>query len=161
MVVVIMGVSGSGKTTLGEALARRTGGRFHDADDFHPDLNIQKMRGGTPLTEGDREPWLHALRHEIDAWLEQPGLSILACSALSAQSRVVLGIERPEIRLVFLDAPFDTIEARMRGRDHFMPVSLLRSQFEALERPEHALILDATAGPDALVEQVIADIQRR
>jgi gluconokinase len=155
MVVVIMGVSGSGKTTIGRALAHAAGGRFYDADDFHSEANIQKMRGGTPLTEADREPWLHALRLCIDAWLEQPGLSVLACSALTARSRALLGVGRPGVELVFLAATKAIIEARMRGRDHFMSPALLQSQFDALEPPEHALVLDASAPPDALVEQLL------
>jgi len=160
MVVVIMGVSGSGKTTVGQALAHAAGGRFYDADDFHPEVNIQKMRGGTPLTEYDREPWLRALRHAIDTWLEQPGLAVLACSALTARSRALLGVGRPDVRLVFLSGPRAAIDARMRDRDHFMPAALLQSQFDALEPPDDALVLDATDSLDALVEQALAFLAR-
>jgi gluconokinase len=160
MVVVIMGVSGSGKTTIGRALARAAGGRFFDADDFHSEANIQKMRGGAPLTEVDREPWLRELRQGIDAWLEQPGLSVLACSALTARSRALLGVERPGVRLVFLCATKAIIEARMLGRDHFMPAALLQSQFDTLEPPDHALVLDASASADALVEQTLEFLAR-
>ncbi|MGE5813653.1 MAG: gluconokinase [Acidobacteriota bacterium] len=156
MVAIVMGVSGSGKTTIGRALARAAGGRFHDADDFHSDVNIAKMRGGTPLSELDREPWLRTLRECIDRWLEEPGLTVLACSALTRRSRVLLGAGRPGVRLVFLRAPKAAIEARMRGRDHFMPPSLLQSQFDALEPPDDALVLDATAPPEILVEQALA-----
>lgn len=161
MVVVIMGVSGSGKTTLGRTLAEVTGGRFYDADDFHPDANITKMRAGTPLTAEDREPWLRALRLEIDRWLGQPGLSILACSALTARSRSVLGVDRADVRLVFLDAPRPLIEARMRARDHFMPVSLLDSQYQTLERPERAIVLDASKPAEALAQEVLAFLRGR
>jgi gluconokinase len=157
MVVIVMGVSGSGKTTVGGALAKAAGGRFYDADDYHSDTNVQKMRSGRPLTEDDREPWLRALRHDIDRWLEQPGLSVLACSALTTRSRALLGTERPETRLVFLRAPMGVIAARMQARDHFMPAALLQSQFDALEPPgDDALVLDATAPVDVLVGQVLA-----
>lgn len=155
MVVVIMGVSGSGKTTIGRALARAAGGSFVDADAFHSEENIEKMRGGTPLTEADREPWLRALRHAIDAWLEQPGLWVLACSALTARSRTLLGVGRPGVRLVFLNATKEIVEARMQGRNHFMPPALIQSQFDTLEAPGDALVLDVTDAPDALVERTL------
>lgn len=160
MIVIIMGVSGSGKSTLGRAVAVAAGGRFYDADDFHPTTNIQKMCSGEPLTEDDREPWLKALRREIERWMTEPGLTVLACSALTTQSRMLLGVGQPGIRLVFLDAPFHVIAARMRSRDHFMPVSLLQSQFETLERPADALVLDATAAPATLMQQVLEHVRQ-
>jgi gluconokinase len=156
MVVVIMGVAGSGKTTVGRALAEAAGGLFFDADAFHSEENIRKMRGGTPLTEADREPWLRVLRETIDSWLEQPGFRVLACSALTARSRARLGVERPGMKLVFLNATQEIVEARMRGRDHFMPLALIQSQFDTLEPPADALVLDVTAPPGALVQKTMA-----
>jgi gluconokinase len=161
MVVIVMGVSGSGKTTIGRAVAHAAKGRFFDADDFHSDENIRKMRGGTPLTEADREPWLRALRRRIDEWLEEPGLTVLACSALTRRSRELLGVGCPGVELVYLAATKDVIEPRMRGREHFMPPGLLQSQFDTLEPPEDALTLDAAAPPAILVQQVLDFIARR
>src|SRR5690606_32996091 len=101
-VVVVMGVSGSGKTTVGRALAARLGAEFHDADDYHPQANVEKMLAGVPLTEADRKPWLERLRGAIDSWLETGTTAVLACSALTARSRAILGTGREGVRLVFL-----------------------------------------------------------
>ncbi len=156
MVVVVMGVSGSGKTTLGTALAAAIGGRFADADDFHPAANIQKMRAGRALTEADRAPWLDALRSAIDGWLAEPAVTVLACSALTAQSRTRLGVGRPGMRLVYLHAPKALIAERMRARRHFMPPNLLDSQCATLEPPAagEALMLDARRPIEELVASV-------
>jgi gluconokinase len=160
MVIIVMGVSGSGKTTLGSALAARLDAHFLDADDVHPKANVEKMRSGVPLTDADREPWLRDLRLRIDAWLVQGTAAVLACSALTVRSREVLGTERPGIELVFLDAPKALIAQRMRNREHFMPESLAESQFAALEPPNGALTLDASAAPDALVERVLEALRK-
>lgn len=154
MVIVIMGVSGSGKTTVGQALAYDVGGTFHDADQFHSDANVEKMRRGLPLTDADREPWLQTLREKIDEWLPQPTLHVLACSALTSRSRRQLGTDRDNVRLVYLTGDAALIAARMREREHFMPAELLSSQLAVLEPPSHALVLDIEKPVPELVEQV-------
>lgn len=154
MVIVIMGVSGSGKSTVGRALARAIGARFHDADDFHPAANIEKMRNGQPLTEEDRGPWLLALRNGIDEWLTQTGVSVLACSALTVASRELLGVDRESVRLVYLRGSPELIRSRMRGRQHFMPPELLATQVATLEPPGRALTLDIDEPVEKLVERI-------
>lgn len=157
-VVVVMGVSGSGKTTVGRALARKIGAEFHDADDYHPPANVDKMRSGVPLTEADRKPWLECLRGEIDGWLERQTAAVLACSALTARSRAILGTSRDGVRLVFLQGSRDLLLERMRSREHFMPPALLDSQLATLEPPstDEALTLDAALPVATLVERAEA-----
>ena len=152
MVVVIMGVTGSGKTTVGRALAERLGWPFYDADDFHPAANVVKMRSGVPLTDADREPWLAALR----ALLLDLGSrdAVLACSALRRDFRARL-TDGLDAKVIYLKADPALILERVRARrGHFMPPSLVTSQFEALEEPEDATTIDAHLAPQQLVERI-------
>ena len=152
MVVVIMGVTGSGKTTVGRFLAERLGWAFYDADDFHPPANVAKMRSGVPLTDADREPWLEALRALLLGLVSRN--AVLACSALRRDFRARL-IDGLDIRVVYLEADPELIAERVRARrGHFMPSSLVSSQFDALEEPEGVMTLDAKLPPQALVEQI-------
>ncbi|MEO6060664.1 MAG: gluconokinase [Thermoflexales bacterium] len=155
--VVVMGVSGSGKTTIGRALASRLGWRFYDADDHHPASNVEKMRQGTPLTDEDRAPWLAALRRVIDASIENREPGILACSALKQRYRDVL--TGPRLRFVHLRGDLASIRARMEGRQHFMPVKLLESQFLALEEPVDAIVVDVTLSVEAQVDYIVAALK--
>jgi gluconokinase len=155
MVVVIMGVSGSGKSTVGRALARAIGARFHDADDFHPRANVEKMQSGRPLTDEDREPWLAAVGSAIEAWLAQPGVDVLACSALKRRHRRRLGIDRERVRLVYLQGPPGLIRARMENReDGLLAPDMLESQLAELEPPAEALTLDIEEPVDTLVARI-------
>lgn len=150
-----MGVSGSGKSTVGRALARAIGGRFHDGDDFHSPANVEKMRSGQPLTDADRGPWLTALRTAIDTWLTQPGVDVLACSALKRSHRRQLGVEREGVHLVYLQGSPGLIRARMEAReDGLLGPELLDSQLSDLEPPEAALALDIEAPVETLVAQI-------
>jgi gluconokinase len=106
MVIVLMGVSGSGKTTIGQWLAERLECVFHDADDDHPPANVEKMASGEPLTEADRHPWLETLRSRVRRWVDNGQDAVLACSALTKQSRAILGIDDPAVKLVYLSAFF-------------------------------------------------------
>lgn len=134
--IVVMGVSGCGKTTVGIALAEALGVGFHDADDFHSEANIVKMSQGTPLNDNDREPWLQSIVN-FSTTQCQSGISlIVACSALKKKYRDHLRELDYPVSYVHLQAPFEIIHERMKQRSgHFMPESLLRSQFEALEDP--------------------------
>lgn len=156
MVIVVMGVSGSGKTTIGQALAAAIGGEFRDGDDYHPPENIAKMASGVPLTDDDRAPWLAALRRLIDERRAAPGVLVLACSALTRRIRQRLGLDRDGIRVVHLEGSETLLAERMRARRHrhFMPPELLPSQLELLERPENALIVDASQPVDRLVAEI-------
>ena len=148
MVIVVMGVSGSGKTTIGRALAERLRWPFADADDWHPAANIEKMRGGTPLTDEDREPWIHSLNGIIRSWLGDGRNAVLACSALRSSHRQALRqgiLDGTSVRFVYLKGTYQEIDRRVRLRTgHFMPESLLKSQFGTLEAPDtsEALIID-------------------
>ena len=159
MVIVVMGVSGAGKTTVGRALAQAVGGGFLDADDYHPAANVAKMRGGDPLTDDDREAWLRALRSMIDARLPERGIFVLACSALTERIRGVLGADRDGVRVVFLNGPKELIRARMQGREHFMPATLLDSQIALLEPPPRALELDIRETPEELVARIVRHLR--
>lgn len=155
MVIILMGVSGSGKTTVGEALAAALGYRFEDADGYHPPENVEKMRQAIPLTEADRQPWLQALREAIEGWVERGEGVVLACSALTAGSREKLGVDRPGVRLVHLTGSMELIRDRLDARrGHYMPADLLASQFETLEPPERAIVVDIAPGPDTIVDRI-------
>ena len=150
-----MGVAGSGKTRVGRALADRLGWQFFDADDFHPLDNIARMRSGIPLTDVHREPWLEDLRARLLTVQAESANAVLACSALRSRFRERLRAGIPDLHYVYLRANRDTIAARLTGRSgHFMPAGLLDSQFETLEEPDDALLLDASEPPDVLVDRI-------
>jgi carbohydrate kinase (thermoresistant glucokinase family) len=163
-VAVMMGVSGSGKTTLGKALAERLGWVFQEGDDLHPPANIAKMKAGIPLTDADRAPWLARVEAWISDELRQGRSGVIACSALKRayRDRIVAG--RANVRLVFLKGERDLIAARLAHRHgHFMPPSLLDSQFAALEAPaasEHAIEIDISQPLDANVAKAAAELRR-
>lgn len=158
-IVVCMGVSGVGKSTIGRALATRTGGIFLDADDFHPAANKWKMEQGVPLQDADRWGWLDALNQALLRRAQEGVPLILACSALkkSYRERLVAGLR--DVSFVYLKAPPDTVRERLSGRaGHFMPATLLDSQFATLEEPGSgsALVVDARAPVGEIVDQVTA-----
>lgn len=137
-----MGVCGCGKTTVGEALAREIGCRFLDADDFHPQANVDKMAGGIPLTDEDRWPWLDIIVRELAQILARGEHAVLACSALKEAYRERLK-RAGDVRIVYLKGDQATIAARLASRQHkYMPPTLLPSQFAALEEPADALVVD-------------------
>jgi gluconokinase len=156
MVIIIMGVSGSGKSTIGEQLADATGGAFFDGDDFHPPANVAKMHAGIPLDDADRLPWLQRLRQLIEEQADKPAPSVIACSALKRTYRDILAPGGdPRVRFVYLQGSFELIAARLHARHgHFMPESLLRSQFDALEVPQDALTVDIAPPPEAIVTEL-------
>ncbi|MBS7700958.1 MAG: gluconokinase [Chelatococcus sp.] len=162
--IVLMGVAGSGKTTLGLALAERFGVAFYDADDFHPPANVAKMSAGIPLNDDDRAPWLERLAALLHDSIAEGRSVALACSALKRRYRDRLREGCPDILFVHQVGDRDMIAERMKRRtDHYMPPSLLDSQFAALELPdtdESVLTLDGTEPPDALVDKVVARLVR-
>lgn len=157
MIVVLMGVSGSGKTTVGKLLAVKVGWQFADADDFHPATNVEKMRQGSPLTDEDRSPWLRTLREYIDTVAERGENLVLACSALNHDYREYLTADNSKhVRYVYLQGSEELIAKRLaKRRGHFMPPSLLRSQFEALEPPQDTIRVDITASPAIIAETIM------
>ena len=141
--VIVMGVTGSGKTTVGKLLAERMKCSFFDADDFHPLVNVEKMRAGQPLDDADRLPWLEKLRDLIDDELRAGRSLVLACSALRQRYRHVLASSAGPVLFLYLKVRPETARERLKARaGHYMPASLVPSQFEALEEPEHAIVID-------------------
>src|SRR5215468_8137168 len=157
--IVVMGVSGSGKSTIASMLAQRLHWVYEDADWFHPKSNIEKMHHGEPLTDEDRWPWLHAIAEWIDAIRSAGGHGVVACSALKRAYRDILIGNRRDVRLVFLKGDRDLIARRIAARaDHFMPSTLLESQFAALEEPqadEHAIVVSIVPHPREIVEAIV------
>ena len=155
-----MGVVGAGKTTVGLLLAQKLGWRFADADDFHSAGNVAKMRSGTPLTDADRLPWLQAIATQIDQWRSSAVHGVVTCSALRRSYRDLLIGNRPDVRLVYLRGEQALIGDRLAARHaHFMPASLLESQFATLEEPapeEHAIDIWVGKPPELLVEDIVA-----
>lgn len=158
-IVVVMGVSGSGKTTVAAMLAGRLQWSFADGDDFHPPENIAKMHSGIPLDDDDRLPWLQAIAGQIDRWQAERRNGVIVCSALKRRYRDIILGDRPEVRLVYLQGERTLIVHRLAARQgHFMPKSLLQSQFDALEEPapeEQAITVWVGKAPAALVDEII------
>jgi gluconokinase len=158
--VIVMGVAGSGKTTVGELLAQRLRWNFFDADAFHPTENITKMANGTPLNDADRAPWLAALHALISASLEENRPAVLACSALKESYRQQLLEGNEGVLIVYLKGTYDLIWSRIAQRkDHYMKPQMLRSQFEALEEPTNALILDVALPVAEIVQGIVKCIE--
>ncbi|NUR49358.1 MAG: gluconokinase [Hamadaea sp.] len=160
--VVVMGVSGCGKSTVARRIAERTGFLFADADDFHSEENIERMRRGVPLNDADRGPWLNRLAWWL-AQQERLGVStVLACSALRRSYRDVLRSGAPSLDFVHLDGPMQVIQLRLAHRaGHYMPASLLESQYAALEplQPdEHGVVLNLAETPDELADDAIEQL---
>jgi|AP95_1055475.scaffolds.fasta_scaffold04421_4 gluconokinase len=155
LAVVLMGVTGCGKTTIGELLSRELGWVFLDGDDFHPEANVRKMAEGLPLTDDDRYPWLERLATVMGDRIDAGTGCILACSALKESYRKILAGGREEIRFAHLKGTQELIGRRLSGRKHrYMPASLLRSQFEALEESPDSLVVDITGAPQDAVWQI-------
>ncbi|WP_344529751.1 gluconokinase [Streptomyces albiaxialis] len=159
-----MGVSGSGKSTIGERLAARLGLPFEDADDFHPPENVRKMSAGQPLDDADRAPWLAAMADWLSERVRSDEGAVLVCSALKQRYRDRLRRASPALFFLHLDGSEELIAERLRGRKgHFMPASLLRSQFEALERlqeDERGAAVPVDGTPEETEEAAAAALKR-
>ena len=158
--IIIMGVSGSGKSTLATLLGKRLDCPFFEGDSFHSDANVEKMRGGIPLTDADRWPWLDMLGGVIGAAVRQDGVAVAACSALKRiyRDRLCAAIGAPT-RFILLEAGREELVRRLNSRPgHYMPASLIDSQLGILERPgadEHALALESTLTPSQEANRVL------
>jgi gluconokinase len=164
MVVIIFGVAGAGKTTVGKLLAEDRGWKFYDADDFHPQTNIEKMRNGQPLTDKDRQPWLERLRELILQCLAQNENAVLACSALKKKYRDQLRAS-PDVKFVFLRASRKRIEEQLKNRrGHFFDPNLLNAQFADLEEPkstEDAVTVELGGNPRDVACEIEAILRKR
>lgn len=155
--IVVMGVSGAGKSHVGRALAHALVWPFLEGDAFHSAENIAKMQSGQPLTDADRAPWLAALNHALQQRHAAGERVVLACSALKQSYREQLQQGGVSLRFVYLKAQPEALHARITRRSaHFMPASLLQSQFDALEEPADAIVMDALQPVDAIVAAVLA-----
>ena len=156
-----MGVSGSGKTTLGKALAQKLGWDFFDADDFHPPENIAKMTAGIALSDSDRAPWLAALHNQLLSTLKASHHPVLACSALRETYRTQLLEGTDGIVVIYLKGSYDLIWSRMSTReDHFMKPEMLQSQFDKLEEPKDAIVLDVEMSLENMIDTIIRKFEQ-
>ena len=152
-----MGVAGSGKTTLGKTLAQKLGWDFLDADDFHSVENVAKMTVGIPLSDSDRLPWLITLNHKLLSTLADNRHPVLACSALKETYRKRLLNGVADITIIYLKGSYDLIWSRMAGRDgHYMKSNMLQSQFDTLEEPQDALVLDIAQPIEEMLDTILA-----
>ncbi|WP_434975399.1 gluconokinase [Streptomyces mesophilus] len=157
-----MGVSGTGKTTVGRLLAAELGVPYAEADEFHSAANIEKMRSGTPLTDEDRWPWLDSL----GAWAaSRAGLGgVVSCSALKRVYRDRLRAAAPGVVFLHLSGSRELITERQSAREgHFMPASLIASQFEALEElgaDEAGVVVDVTPAPEEITAEAVAKLRK-
>jgi ribose 5-phosphate isomerase A len=158
-ILVIMGVSGTGKSTVARELAARLGWSFEEGDMLHPEANVAKMHAGIPLTDADRQPWLERVAAWIDAQRAKKQPGVITCSALKRAYRQIIIGDRPEVRLIYLRGGRDLIAEHLAGRrGHFMPASLLQSQFDTLEEPdpgEEPLTIDLGLPAGRLAEEII------
>jgi len=160
LVAVVMGVSGSGKSTIAARLAAELGWEYQEGDALHPPANVEKMKGGTPLTDADRLPWLRRIAERIDDWRAHGRSGVVTCSALKRSYRDVIAGDRPDVVVVYLAGSPELIKQRLaQRRGHFMPPALLDSQFAVLEEPaadEHAIVVDIAGTPDEIVNTILA-----
>lgn len=157
--IIVMGVTGCGKTTVGTLLAHRLGMPYLEADDFHPAANVAKMQTGTPLTDQDRQPWLASIAKRIAADTDR--LPVVSCSALKRQYRNLLRQADPRIWFLHLVIDEATAAQRVAARhDHFMPASLVASQFAVLEplQAEAGFTVDAVQPPQDIVTAAVRQL---
>lgn len=165
VIAVVMGVSGSGKTTVSALLAVALGCQFQEGDDLHPSENVEKMQGGTPLSDADRLPWLRKIAEKIDGWRARSESGVLTCSALRRSYRDIIIGDRLDVTLVYLKGSRDLIRRRMAARhEHFMPVALLDSQFATLQEPtldEHPITVDVGSRPIEIASEIVHQLELR
>ena len=156
--LVVMGVSGCGKTSVAEALSERMHARMIEGDAFHPRSNVEKMTAGTPLTDADRQGWLESLGRELAGAVDADDRVVLTCSALKLCYRDTLRAASPGLGFVFLQLSREAAAERVARRSgHYMPASLVESQFRDLEPPvrePRVLTVDATGSLHAIVDSI-------
>lgn len=155
-----MGVAGAGKSVIGSALARALGVPFLEGDHLHPPANVARMRAGVPLSDEDRHGWLLAIAGHLQRAASQGTGLVVSCSALRRRYRTLLRDGAGDVQFIFLSGPPSLVSTRLAGRtDHFMPQSLLQSQFDTLEPPEPdegAWIVDIAEAPERIVAALVA-----
>jgi 6-phosphogluconate dehydrogenase/gluconokinase len=158
MILIVCGVSGTGKSTVGQLLAEEMKLPFFDADDFHPESNVQKMQSGVALNDEDRQPWLESLSAELVLW-ESNGGAVLACSALKETYREILASQcKNDITWIILNGSRALLMERLNSRKgHYFDPRLLDSQLDTLELPDYGWIIDVQSTP----EEIVSDISQR
>ena len=155
MVVIVMGVTGAGKTTVGRALAESLGWEFHDGDELHSEASKRKMHRGIALDDADRAPWLSAIRKLILVMLSESRSGVVACSALKQSYRDVIVVDPDLVKVVYLKGSKEVIAERLSHRSgHFMNPDLLQSQFDTLEEPRDAIVVDISMASEAIVREI-------
>jgi gluconokinase len=155
MVAIVMGVAGAGKTTVGHALAEALGWEFHDGDELHSEASKRKMHVGIALDDADRAPWLSALRKLIQGMVSEGRNGVVACSALKQSYRDELVVDPKLVKVVYLKGSKELIGERLRNRvGHFMNPDLFQSQFDTLEEPCDAIVVDVSTAPEAIVSAI-------
>ena len=164
--LVVMGVAGSGKSTIAAALSRQLGWACAEADEFHPQSNIDKMTQGIPLQDEDRWPWLQEIQNWMTTKAKSGDSTVLTCSALKQSYRQLLARAEGRVLFLHLHGEADLIGQRMQGREgHFMPPTLLPSQLATLEPLSEdelaagSLRLDISKSPEELVMAILAALQ--
>ncbi len=159
MIYIVYGTAGVGKTTIGKRLAEELKLPFYDADNFHPPVNIRKMKQGIPLHDQDRKEWLTTLAKNIRNW-ESDGGAVLACSALKEKYRQVLqSIPFERIIWIFLNSTYEVIHKRLQKRqDHYFNPDLLQSQFDTLEIAEYGIQIDANNSVQEIISEIISQL---
>ena len=160
-----MGVSGCGKSTIGALLSDSLKIPFFDGDDFHPESNKQKMKSGTPLNDVDRRPWLQAIVDHANKEVANGNSVLFACSALKQKYRTQLRTADCPVIFVHLVAPIEVIAPRQANRPgHFMPIELLKSQFETLESPaDEPGVIEVSVeafDPDAIISDITQQLEK-
>ena len=162
VVAIIFAVSGAGKTIIGKLLALDLGWKFYEADDYHPQSNVEKMKSGHPLNDRDRQPWLKSLREVIERCLDTGENAVLACSALKRKYRSQLRVN-DQVTYVFLHGDKSQVAKQLeKRRGHFMNPKLLDSQFADLEEPEAdegVITVEIGRSPQDVVEEIISKLQ--
>lgn len=159
--LIFMGVSGSGKSTIAAEVAKQLRWPMIEGDDLHPPANIGKMTAGIPLTDADRKPWLESIAARIEEARARGAHCVITCSALKRAYRAILRAGHEDVLFVFLDGSYDLLLGRMQHRKrHFMPASLLRSQFDALEPPgaEEAIAVSIDQPEEEIMAEVMAKL---
>ncbi|EDY81109.1 shikimate kinase [Verrucomicrobiia bacterium DG1235] len=154
-----MGICGSGKSTIAKGIADAKRIELMDADDYHPQSNVDKMSAGIPLNDEDRAGWLLRLNDEMAMRLEDGKSVVLACSALKQRYRDTLGMGLLAVRWLYLRGDRETILERVGQRsDHFMPTTLVDSQLDALEEPTDAVVVDIRLPVAEIVSKALAEL---
>lgn len=161
---IVMGPSGVGKTTTAKGIADRLAWQFAEGDEFHPKANIDKMSAGIPLNDEDRAPWLGAIRDWISDRADAGVNCVLTCSALKKTYRDILRDARAEVVFIELDAPIDLVGERMAQRKgHYMPTSLLKSQYDTLERlnpGERGIVVSVEDTPQKVIDDAVDALEK-